>query len=335
MKFRDNKLFSNQETIGRYSKYELFVEDYKDLGLEELNKQLKKALNEKNPWYNVPWKHGHDPRLFIVPAKDAVYQEIPVNSFSFYPDILLDFIDMGKKIHEDNSDYPNLILNFCNQYGLFNVSGFYSITFGTAEEVDHDSDGYYSYKYDWVLLSEAGMKGLYSRDGSSSMMHIHDFIGKLFPESWPGYHTFIKDKDNLHAKLSNNFYCESVRHAWYEIIGLSERFMEWFDFIDINGDPMKYKDDLSEYLMTNPLSVTIDYNRGWKLKWVYKSLFEALNIMFLNNIVESNQSIRLCENCNSAFIAGKQNQKYCDSYCNDAARSRRYYNKHKKKNQGK
>ena len=88
---------------------------------------------------------------------------------------------------------------------------------------------------------------------------------------------------------------------------------------------------LSEYLMTNPIQVSIDYERGWKYKWVYKSLIDALNIMFLNNIIESTSTIRLCENCNAAFIAGKKNQRYCNSYCNDAARSRRYY--HKKKNQ--
>lgn len=333
MAARANELFSSSESMERFSKYELFTEDYKDLSLEELNIQLKKTVEEKNAFYNVPWKYGYEPRSFIVPAKRAVYQEYPENAFSFYPHILLDFIDMAKQIREGSPDYPNLILGFCNKYGLFNVSGFYSVTFGSLTEADWDGDSYSPYEYDWVLLSKAGMEGLYSRSGSSSMIHIHDFIGHLVPETWHGYKDFIEDKDTLQTKLSFNFYCESVRHALHEIIGLYERFMEWFDCINVNGNPLQYKDDLSEYLKTSPISVTIDYNRGWKLKWVYKSLFEALNIMFLNNIIESNQSIRLCENCNSSFIASKRNQRFCNKYCNDAARSKRYYNKHKKKNQ--
>ncbi len=329
-----NRLFSGSESGGRFSEYEIYTEQYEEKNLEDLNVELKKAVEEKDLYYRVPWRHGYEPRLFIVPTKDAVYQASPVDVFNYYPNILLDFMDMGRKLYDESPDYPQLILNFCNKYGLFNVSGLYANAFGEAEEVDFDGDNYYAYKYEWVLLSEAGMYGFKIPDSiAKPQILTHDFIDQLIPRTWWGFREFLEDKENLHVKLFNNYYCESIEHLHFEIWNLYSRISRWYENIDEEGDPTTHKQKLSKYLTTYPIAVSIDHDRRWKLKWVYKSLIDALNIMFLNNIVETNEQIKICVNCNTAFIASREFQRYCSERCSNANRQREYYRKHKKKNQ--
>lgn len=328
---RDNKLFSSPESMGRYSKYELFTVEGIDVkkGLED-EKRLE-SENTDEGYHAVIYR---PPQYFIVPAKDATFQESSMNVFDHYPGILLDFIDMAKKLEDINEEEgAKIILKFCNKYGPFNISGLYSADFGKVLEVDHDGDSYYSYDYHWVLLSKAGMEALYKGEGSSSMMYILEFANTFFPKSWGGYDNILKDIDNLHVELAYNYHCESVYYAKEEIHNLYLGFQRWFYFLENNEDPIEANYELSEYLSTNPIEVTIDYNRGWKLKWVYNNLIDALNIMILNNIIETKQRVMLCKNCEAVFIANKNTQKYCNEYCNNAARQRRHYYKYKKNNQ--
>ena len=339
MQIRD--LVSDSQLMGRYSEYEIFVEEIEEKSWEELTAELEQAVEEKNIYYRVPWRHREkSPRYFIVPKKDATFQESRQNAFDFYPEILLDFIELAVRIREDRRDEnaAKHILKFCNRYGLFNLSGLYSISFGKSTEVDFDGRDYSPYEYDWVMLKRPGMEALeayFESEGSSSTIHTHTFVDVFIPESWRGYNKLIEDRDNLPKALMNNFYCEPVYFAKKEILELYLRFMEWFSFVENKDDPMVAKDRLSGYLMTNPINITVDYDKGWRLKWVYGNLIDALNVMFLHNIIEKNQKILFCENeyCKAPFIVRKDKQIYCSSHCRDAARFRRHYNKHKKKKQ--
>ena len=342
MSFPKNAPFSSSESIGRYSKYKLHeVEEVKP-SREKKEALVESIRNGTDKGHSVTWYKPAE--YYIVPTDDAIFQSVPKNAFEYYPDILMDFIDMAKKISfEIEEDSAKTILRFCNKYGLLNISGFYLSTYGDADFVDHDGDSWGNIPYSWGLLTEPGIESL-EMDINLEMGAVVDlnvFAENFLPKSWSGYNKFLPRKKDtgriqyvsggLGEKLLYNYYCESIYYAKKEILNLYSKFEEWFAFDLGNANPEDEAEKLSEYLMTNPIQVSIDYERGWKYKWVYKSLIDALNIMFLNNIIESTSTIRLCENCNAAFIAGKKNQRYCNSYCNDAARSRRYY--HKKKNQ--
>ena len=315
MDFRENRLFSGSETMGRFSKYELHeVEEVK-----KTKEEMQELINADEVGKVEIYRPA---QYYIVPAKDAEYLSNPYNAFQDYPDILADFLDMGSDLDEKS------ILNFCNRYGLFNLSGFYSANFGAAELVDHDGDNYSAYDYEWVLLSNRGMQALGHGDKSSDMMHIKEYANYFFPDSWYGYNKIISNS-NLQSILSRNFYCEPIYYLEEEIYQRYILFSNWIKDAENGKNPNELCREYAGKIMTNPVSVTLDYNRGWIYNWVYKSLFDAIDIMFINNIIESNESVKLCKNCNSAFIASKQSHQYCSDRCNNAARQRRFQQKKK------
>lgn len=313
---------SENEPVGRYSKYKILKE------ASPAEKYLSKRSVDDAASKIEPLS-AH----FIVPADDAVYQEKPFTAFDYYPEILLDFINMAKRIKESNEiEIASLILKYCNRYGLFNLSALYSVDFGVREKIVYNGKNYFSYDYYWVLLSQAGMKALYDREGESEFIHVLDFADIFFPKLWNRYEDFMEDKVGLESKLKNNYFCEPLEHLVKEISSLYSQFEPWFDRTSLDENTVGLTEGLSANITTAPVAVSVDYNRTWKLKWLYKSLIDALYIMFLKNIVETNQRILFCQNCNASFITGRKIHKYCSLRCNNVARQRKWYYKRKKKN---
>ncbi len=313
---------SNSEPIGRYSQYKILKEA--SPAEKYLSKQTVDHVDNKTKLLS---------EYFIVPADDAVYQEKTLNAFDYYPEILLDFINMAKTIKRSNEiEIANQILNYCNRYGLFNISALYSVDFGIRDKIVYNGKNYFKYDYYWVLLSQVGMKALYGREGESEFIHVLDFADIFFPKLWNRYAEFMEDKDGLESKLKNNYFCEPLEYLVKEISLLYCQFEPWFDRTSIDENTFGLIERLSANPTTAPVTVSIDYNRTWKLKWIYKSLIDALNIMFIKNIIEMNQRVLFCQNCHSSFITRRKIHKYCSLRCNNAARQRKWYSKRKKKN---
>jgi hypothetical protein len=318
---RENRVFLNSETTGRFSKYELSkVEEVNIKDYVQLSGAPIKDL--KNKGISFMYKAE---KLFIVPSKDAELLSSSYNPFNDYPDILADFLDLGGKLTDQN------ILDFCNRYGLFNLSGLYSNDFGNSQEIDYDGDNYFPYDYEWVLLSRIGMSVLDDGYHSMETMQIKQFANEFFPETWEGYKGVIESKD-LHNILSNNYYCEPLNYLKTEISNRYEVFTGWLNDTDNGKSPLQLRDEYIGQLITYPIYLTIDYDRGWRYRWVYKSLFDAIDIMFINNIVESTEKVKLCRNCNSAFIQSKSSHAYCSDRCNNSARQRRFQQRKKEGN---
>jgi len=318
----NERFISGGKSIGRYSKYKIL----------EVATPAEKYLS-KQPDDDTDSKSKPLSKYFIVPANDAVYQETSLNAFDYYPEILLDFLNMAKGLREDNEvEIAKHILRFCNHYGLFNISALYSVDFGVQDKIVYNGKNYFRYDYYWVLLSQAGMKALYEKEGDSEFIHVLDFADIFFPKLWNRYEEIMNDKDGLQNKLKNNYFCEPVEYIEKEISMLYCQFERWFDHTSDDDNTVGVIDGLSADLTTTPVAVTIDYNRAWKLKWIYKSLIDALNIMFLKNIIETNQRVLFCKNCDASFITKRKIHKYCSLRCNNAARQRKWYNKSKKKN---
>jgi len=312
---------SNREPIGRYSQYKILKEA--SPAERYLSKHSVDDTDSKNELLS---------EYFIVPADDAVYQEKTLNAFDYYPEILLDFINMAKNINGRNEiEIASHILKYCNRYGLFNISALYSVDFGVRDKIVYNGKDYFKYDYYWVLLSQAGMKALYDREGDSEFIHVLDFADIFFPKVWNRYEDFMEDKDGLESKLINNYFCEPLEYLLKEISLLYCQFEPWFDRTSLDENTVGLIERLSANPTTAPVAVSIDYNRTWKLKWIYKSLIDALTIMFLKNIVETNQRVLFCQNCSASFITRREIHKYCSLRCNNAARQRKWYNKHKKK----
>lgn len=152
----------------------------------------------------------------------------------------------------------------------------------------------------------------------------------FIPESWIENNVL---KTDLGYTLMYNDISESIYYAKTEILKIYSKFKTWFDLKEGGSFPVSVE-DFSHELETNPISITVGYDKSLKIKWMYRSLIDALHIMFLVNIVEEKQRVEFCkyDACQKPFITKKDNQKYCSSGCNNADRQRRWYDTHKKKN---
>lgn len=321
-------LYLSSELEGRYSKYKLFIENKEGQSREKTVSEL--SYEPIKPHATKEINVDDTPEYFIVPDENAQYLS-DIKPFDFYPDILTDFIELAEKLKRvDGIDAAETILAFCNKYGLFNISGIYLNDCGESTFVDHDGDGYIHFHYDWGLLSESGIEEI-TREitiESGSTIYLKDYSKLFIPEEW------IKNNElenDLGYTLLYNDVSESIHYAKIEVLKLYSKFERWFELKEDSSFPVSIEGHSHE-LTTNPISITVGYDKSLKIKWIYRSLIDALHIMFLVNIVEENQKVEFCnyDACQKPFITKKDNQLFCSSGCNNAARQKRWYDKHKK-----
>jgi len=269
-------------------------------------------------------------KLFIVPDDKATIQEYPFSIFDFYPDILKDFVAMAQKVHRNSQENsaPH-ILNFCNRYGLFNISGYYADDFAT-EEIKEDEGPPIEVKV--VKLKSPGFDVFIEYKRNKETISDIDYANFFFPKSLPIYEIVTPRSDKLHQSLLNNYYAEPVSFLVDEISNLYSKFVLWYDFYRSNEKHLHQSlEFLSCRLMTSPLRVTVDLYNAWQFKWEIDNLIDALNIMLIMNIVETKNRILIChnDNCKMPFIAGNKDKTYCSHHCSLATRQRRHYYKKK------
>lgn len=217
------------------------------------------------------------------------------NPFDFYPDILLDFIDLANNVNQiiwdyehDKSKDENLLLKlianrtimFNNQYGLFNYE--------------------YGLYNSLVKNADIAMKSYAKR--TSIEMNDGDNVNKLKSEfqSYSSlFHYQNKYFDEKHSPFDN---------------------MNWD--VHITWDKL-----FSALFMTGDINMTVDISSGFpQFSWVYDSLFKALKIMAIQSLVIDKNIIRLCalDTCRKPFILTRKDKKYCNDNCSGTARQREF-----------
>lgn len=340
------KLFEHDEYIGRYSKYILWRETEESV---QENKQPDVTTSRSN-------KDESD--YFIVPANDAEYKGCHQTRtpFQMYPEILMDFLDLARRLEmeDDLRSKAELILKYCNRYGLFNIAGYYTITIRKGSYSYH----YGAHDFEVVHLTEPGLEAL--DPGEMDKMLVREFGSHFIPQEWLKDRLFgnrekedrlkveffsnreqeinqriRQDYKDIEAEMSNmildNRCCESIYYAAIEIRNLYDKFKYWMDLIDEGIEPEVAVNQASDILTTEPVRLSVGCNGNWHMVWIYSNLISALSVMFIVNIIEKKQRISFCKNdrCGAPYIVKKDSKVYCSPSCRDATRSRRHYNKKK------
>lgn len=236
----------------------------------------------------------YDDSPVIVPIdKSSGYA---YNPFDFYPQILLDFIDLVNNVNQIIEDYEcnkthdekhllTLIakrtIKFNNEYGLFNYEyGLYNNLTNINNDISMQS---------------------YAK-AASAVMNDCDIVSKLKCE-------FVS--------YSTNFY--------YQDKYFSEKHSP-FDSISENVD-LTWEQFFRGIFMVQDISLTVDISSGFpQFSWVYNSLFKALNIMAIQSLVMDKNSIKFCklDTCKRPFIMTRKDKEYCSNSCNNTDRQRRF-----------
>ena len=259
------------------------IEKKKDEALSLFNTMTKW---KKYDGYKVTY---YDDSPVIVPIdKSSGYT---YNPFDFYPQILLDFIDLVNNVNQIIKDYEynkthdekhllTLIakrtIKFNNEYGLFNFEyGLYNNLINT--NIDIATKSYAT--------------------ATSVIMNDCDIVSNLKSKFVSYYqYKYFNEKHSPFDNMSKN--------------------------VDLTWDQF-----FRAIFIVQDIGLTVDISSGFsQFSWVYDSLFKALNIMAIQNIVIDKNIIRFCklDICKRPFILTRKDKEYCCNNCNNTDRQRRF-----------
>lgn len=171
-----------------------------------------------------------------------------------------------------------------------------------------------------------------------SLNDINNDLGmmELFKEQLSYYlkkYNLIDDAefDNNIIDLSYDiFKFRSLVNSWIEYSHKKYCLEEFYVLNDFTS--LSWKDILETSLDLSNINPCVKYSNNQPIiTWQYKTLYDALKIVFIQNIVMKNKNIDICHynKCHKIFIHRNDNQVCCSNSCNNAYRQQRYRDKNK------
>jgi len=265
----------------------------------------------------------------IQPQKGARVEEY--NPYNKYPQIILDYIDLIKLF--DNSEVNNkeiqkkqakYYLSFAHKYGLLGsmFSGVVDIQPGKHGLLIYMSHCPGGLPYE-ISLQIKGNKS------TGNIIKYKDYARYFFDEELDPYpYPYTK---SFFEKYSESILFTKSRSSITRLLPNIRRiFSEFEDNV--------YQSPNNEITLPDFYKVSLiqDDNNNYRIEFKFKSLIEALNIMYIRNIMSSGQRVKSCDECGFTFIVGKdgrkRNSRFCSSSCGNRYRVRKHRNKKTSRN---
>lgn len=266
----------------------------------------------------------------IVADLSEIEREIEYDPFNNTSELLQDFILAMRK----NSDllkletstmtekqlllFADQLLPFVDKFGLF---GTYRQQIGKIFQdangqikvkikgnANDESIDYYAYVKRYIHKIPYNKQTL-NFDSTVKDIFIGDNVNEL--------HCILKEFSSL-LELWTAF--SNGNHELNDRVGFSE--------LEILKDKNDYfwEDILRLETQISYIGIGIDFVNGEKkIVWNFSTLFEAIKIIYINNLVFEDSRIKICKlkTCGKPFISSAPTQICCDHFCNDALRQQR------------
>ncbi len=266
--------------------------------------------------------------ICVIPNKEAEMEYY--RPFDCFPEILRAFIEMAKELKSNspetkdgqtgdqrieisrNIDYQNgkAIIRFVNRYGLLGLFWKAAYSFTEAETRVKPIQYYYLFA------------------GHESDMSYNEYAKIFFPRSKQPYPKVGASRQDFWKE-----YAEPVVQTYALASEFLSHVKDWEGFQNsevlpedewVNGWTWA---DRFRGLGVWPIGLGLQYDGAWQLGWKFQSLYDALWIMWLNDITAKKQLVRHCLNCNKVFIAKSPKAAYCSTTCGVNVRVRRHRGK--------
>ncbi len=226
---------------------------------------------------------------------------------------------------------------------------FLSIEMVIPENFRHNADPLFQYdKWDenvkrnvnnaiLEFVKKYGLLGLFLKDYESRLTEISNYIEGYFPRE--SYLTYFKrlpksfqendkfDEYRLQPIENKKFwygYAEPVVSILTHIKLISNKMNIWNDFIHSKAQPYDYmpnsnktwEEKINEFGV-GPIYLFMSFYDVWQYKWNYNSLIDAMGIMVINNCINKESQVRICEDprCKKPFISTNPKQTFHSKQC--------------------
>ncbi len=117
-------------------------------------------------------------------------------------------------------------------------------------------------------------------------------------------------------------YCEPIEGFYAHTSDLLEKAVLFDDFKKDDptvGDPT----EVDEEFEVEPVGMRLLFDGSWRIEWAYRSLLDALSIMFIFNASAKSPEVKICAECEQPYIAQRPHAKYCSESHSARSRKRR------------
>lgn len=271
--------------------------------------------------------------LYVSPVKGEDLEFY--DPFECFPKILLDYLELAASIYwlegEAREDHTrrkaSRILQFCNNYGLPGQFWFY---IKWCDPINGR------------LFVDPGWASPFFPSGQ---IHYDEYAEYFFPDqpvpdfwlgasSFPNYPLTKRDEGFADQKHFFESYCEPVDGFAVHAYDLKTKAILLEDYQQGNqdvGDPT----EVDEEFEVEPVGLRLLFDGSWRIEWAYRSLLDALSIMFILNATTQVPKVKVCVECQQPYIAIRPTARYCSESHGARYRKRRQRERTKKeKNKG-
>ncbi|MDR0979338.1 MAG: hypothetical protein LBL91_05410 [Lachnospiraceae bacterium] len=263
---------------------------------------------------------------YIMPAKNA--KPIKYTIADVADEMIIDYLNIGKKFEFERFNVKNAILDFAKKYGLIGIISYLPLnTEYTYSDKVYLSGNDIGMLKEWDLIDylkqffpfefkkkfkatkpEKKFPRLHFPSLSISMIQEETTDSDVFwganPEFSLPFSKYYAEKIDDIGAIANAVYNKFKASYDYDFnTPYQERSFKGFDFFKARN-------------------ITINAKAGesnFSLQWAFNSLALALDTILLVKICDTNQPLRMCKFCNQFFIAENVRAEYCSPQCRNKA----------------
>ena len=272
------------------------------------------------------WKQAKDGHLYLIPAKDSTPK--PYDPMKDAESLVLAAMDIGlmcfKKAPE--VDIRRAIQEFACKYGLL---GIMTALPTTAKFIEYEK---VYFPYNQLIRAES--------------MDTEEYLGLFFPFQMPdfskeGRKSVWNTSDRMMIALAMTYRTEpqamvmsfmrdyGERYDWLISVFRDWAFTFMTTFLYYNDKDTLDEDTLDLYRkgMTafdgNSPTYHIELRNSPTLVWDFHSLLLGIKMMFSLMLTDEGNPLRMCKQCQRAFIAPRTNSQFCSQTCRNKYRDGR------------
>ena len=251
-------------------------------------------------------------RKYIFPSDNAQIQESNINEK--VADVLIELLDIGKSVCFNENDIEVQVMDFVSKYGLFGFINYFPVN----ELYFLDNE---------IVLKEDKMIDEYMVK-SDIVSYIRIFLPNLLNQDIVDKITTAKENikanritENSKMLINMNF---AYSHDYGEPIEMITKYTK-----QLYEDLMKIQNEDTNDLNVKDFVTLFESKNGKELALKYETLKNAMDAVFVSEVMAEVRKLKICRYCDKPFIAVNPKAEYDTPACKNKANVYKFRSKEK------
>lgn len=251
-------------------------------------------------------------RKYIFPSESAQIREININQKAH--DVLIELLSVGKSVYYNEDGIEELVISFVSKYGLFGFINYFPVNelYFLDNELVLKSDEMideYVVKSDVVSYIRIFMPNLLNQDIADKIAVAKENI------------KMNRITENSKMLINMNFV---YSHDYGEPLEMITKYAK-----QLYEVLMKIQNEDDSCLNTSEIATLFENRNGKELVLKYETLKNAMDVIFVSEVMAEVRKLKICRYCDKPFIAVNPKAEYDIPACKNKANVYKFRNKDK------